>query len=101
LITLELALLLRLSSCCIEDWDFSKKEHLLSCSYIISIYFFARLYPKTQKHHLLLLFTVKLANQYLQLLMGLTTFSILKGTTIEFLHLGVIKILFWCCCQGA
>jgi hypothetical protein len=48
--------------------------------------------PKTQKH-ILLLFHVKLANQYLQLLVGSTTFSILKGTTIDLLHLGVITIV--------
>jgi hypothetical protein len=53
---------------------------------------------KNQKH---LLFPVKLANQYLYLLMGSTTFSIFKGTTIDLLHLGVIKILFWRRCRGA
>jgi hypothetical protein len=47
---------------------------------------------KTPKH-LLLLFSVKLVNQYLQLLMGLTTFSLSKGTTIDLLHLGVITPL--------
>jgi hypothetical protein len=37
-----------------------------------------------------IIFHVKLANQYLQLLVGSTTFSILKGTTIDLHHLEVI-----------
>jgi hypothetical protein len=33
--------------------------------------------------------------------MGSITFYILKGTTIDFFHLGVIEILFWRPCRGA
>jgi hypothetical protein len=46
---------LSLSSCCIEDWAFSEKEHLLFCNYISSIYFFAHLYLKTQKYLIIII----------------------------------------------
>jgi hypothetical protein len=46
---------LSLSTRCIEDWDFSEKEHVLYCNYIFSIYFLACLYPKNTKTPLLLL----------------------------------------------
>jgi hypothetical protein len=54
------------------------------------IYLLAHLNQKTQKQLLNIIFLIKLANQYLQLLVGSTTFSILKGTTIDLLHLGVM-----------
>jgi hypothetical protein len=80
-----------LSSCCIEDWTFSKKS-----IYIIAILFlvFISLHGCIQKSKntfiVIIILHVKLANQYLQLLVGLTTFSISKDTTIDLLHLGVI-----------
>jgi hypothetical protein len=67
--------------------------------YFIRITFlvFISLHAYTQKTPLLLLllllFPIKLANQYLQLLVGLTTFSIMKVTTTDLLHLGVIRPL--------
>ena len=54
--------------------------------------------PKPCNFHL---FPARFTNQYLQLLVGSTTFSYLKGTTIDLLHLGVIKILFRRHCRGA
>jgi hypothetical protein len=81
---------LRFSSRCIEDWAISEKS-IYFIAIIFSILFPLHNYtPKTQKHFYLL-FHVKIANKYLQLLVGSTTFSILKGTTINLLHLGVIS----------
>jgi hypothetical protein len=85
LITLELILLLH-----IEDWTFFEKSIYfiaITFSVLISLHAYT---PKTQKH-LLLLFPVKFANQYLQLLMGSTTFSVSKGTTVDLIHLRVIS----------
>jgi hypothetical protein len=81
---------LSFSSHCIEDWAFSEKS-IYFIAIIFSVLFPLHNYtPKTPKH-IYFLFHVKLANKYLQLLMGSTTFSILKGTTIDLLHLGVIS----------
>jgi hypothetical protein len=78
------------SSSCIEGWAFSKKS-----IYIIAILLpvFVSLHSYTQKpqNTFIIIFLVKLASQYLHLLVGSTTFSILKGTTIDLLHLGVIN----------
>jgi hypothetical protein len=87
---------LRWSSCCIEDWVFSEKSIsfiAITFSVLISLHAYT---IKTQKH-LYLLYPDKFANQYLQLLVGLTTFSILKGTKINLLHLGVINVMLIMC----
>jgi hypothetical protein len=81
---------LSLSSCCIEDWAFYEKSIYISAKFTFSIYFLARLYQKPKNTSFYIIFLVKLANQYLQLLMGSTTFSLSKGTTIDLLHSGVI-----------
>ena len=87
----------------IEDWAFSLFENFLfATSYLKHFYSFAIIQPKIPKTlaSFIVLFII-LSNQYLQLLVGSTTFSYLKGTTIDLLHLGVIKILFWRRCRGA
>jgi hypothetical protein len=80
---------LSLSSYCIEDWAFSEKSIYIT-AILLSVFIFLQPYTQKAKNTFLQLFPVKLANQYLQLLVGLSTFSISKGNTIDLLHLGVI-----------
>jgi hypothetical protein len=80
-----------LSSCCIENWAFSEKSIYIIAN-LLSV--FISLHAYTQKH-LYYYFPVKLANQYLQLLVDSTTFYILKDATIDLLHLGVITQREW------
>ena len=68
---------LSLSSCHIEDWAFSLFESfLLATIYLKHFYTFATIQPKIPKTlaFFIVLFII-LANQYLQLLVGSTTFS--------------------------
>jgi hypothetical protein len=78
-----------LSSCFIEDWALYEKSIYIT-TILLSAFTFLHVYTQNPKTPILYYFPIKLANQYLQLLMGLTTFSILKGTVIDLLHLGVI-----------
>jgi hypothetical protein len=68
--------------------------------------YFILLYCKleTQKHKIFtnfIVLLVKLANQYIRFLVGLTIFSLLKGIKTDLLHLEDIKILFKHRCLGA
>jgi hypothetical protein len=79
---------------CIEDWAFSEKSsYLLSfISFYLLVYSLAVYTSKYWKNTLqLLLFLRQLVNQFLQLLVGPTTFYLLKGTTIKPLQLWVIS----------
>ena len=83
---------LSLSSCCIKDWAFSEKSIYILAIYFLQFTFLQTINPKKYKTAASFIgLLVKLANQCLQLLVGSITFSILKGTTIDLLHLGVIR----------
>jgi hypothetical protein len=69
---------------------------LIASIYLVAIYFphfifIANYIPKNIKTvNLLFLLSCYFANQDLQLLVGSTTFFLLRGTTIDLLHLGAI-----------
>jgi hypothetical protein len=90
--TLELVLLM-------HRWlGFLWKEHLhLRKLYFLLFTYLHTLTKKSKTIAISIIFPLKLANQYLQLLEGSTTFSILKGTTIDLLYLEVISHLFTIC----
>ena len=81
---------------------FLKGTFNYSCTLLLVLYFFLQHYTQnTKTFATFIVFPARFTNQYLQLLVGSKTFSYLKGTTIDLLHLGVIKILFWRRCRGA
>jgi hypothetical protein len=83
----------RIQSCCIEDWAFSEKSIYIT-AILLSAFTFLHAYIQKPKNTFYnIIFPIKLANQYLQLLVGSTTFSISKGTTMDLLHLGVISVV--------
>src|SRR4051812_15952013 len=69
---------------------------------LLSVFYFSCniTHQNTKTFATFIIFPTRFTRQYLQLLVGSKTFSYLKGTTIDLLHLGVIKILFWRRCRG-
>jgi hypothetical protein len=81
---------LSLYSCCREDKSFFEKRIYIS-AILLLVFIFLHAYTQKPKNLFYIIFPVKLANQYLQLLTCSTTFSLLKGTATDLLHLGVIN----------